>query len=57
MTLVFTPAQLAEVKRTIVTAVSNSGSAVLKADDPLVAEMAAHCPGNVIFFCMFQMIH
>ena len=24
---------------------------VLKADDPLVAAMAAQCPGSVIFFC------
>jgi len=47
-----TPEQLARVKRIIVTAVAKSGSAVLKADDPLVAEMAAHCPGHTIFFCL-----
>ena len=28
-----------------------TGAAVLKADDPLVAEMAPKCPGSVIFFC------
>ena len=45
-----TEQQLAEVKQTIVRAVTKSGSAVLKAGDPLVVSMAAHCPGNVIFF-------
>ncbi len=45
-----TEQQLANVKQTIVRAVSNSGSAVLKASDPLVVAMAEHCPGNVIFF-------
>lgn len=49
---IHTPQQLARVKRIIVTAVSKSGTAVLKADDPLVAEMASHCPGNTIFFCL-----
>lgn len=49
--------QLARVKRTIVDAVapksatSPGGTAVLKADDPLTAEMAAFCPGSVVFFC------
>jgi len=49
--------QLARVKRTIVdavapkTATSPGGTAVLKADDPLTAEMAAFCPGSVVFFC------
>ena len=42
--------QLAKVKRVVVDAVSHDGSAVLKADDPLVAEMADHCKGGVIFF-------
>ncbi|MFO0867644.1 MAG: Mur ligase family protein [Pirellulales bacterium] len=46
-----TKEQLARVKRTIVDAVSASGTAVLKADDPLTAAMAAHCPGSVVFFC------
>ena len=27
-----------------------TGAAVLNADDPLVAAMAPHCPGSVIFF-------
>ena len=43
--------KLALVKRTIVDVVLRNGSAVLKADDPLVAEMAPKCPGSVIFFC------
>ncbi|MBV8555413.1 MAG: cyanophycin synthetase [Planctomycetaceae bacterium] len=43
--------KLALVKRTIVDVVLPNGSAVLKADDPLVAEMAPKCPGSVIFFC------
>jgi cyanophycin synthetase len=41
---------LARVKRIVVEAVAPEGSAVLKADDPLVAAMAGHCPGSVIFF-------
>ncbi len=45
-----TEQQLANVKAAIVRAVSTSGSAVLKASDPLVVAMAEHCPGNVIFF-------
>jgi cyanophycin synthetase len=45
-----TPEQLARVKRTIVEAVAPGGAAVLKADDPLVAKMAGHCPGSVVFF-------
>jgi cyanophycin synthetase len=45
-----TPAQLARVKRTIVEVVAPSGAAVLRADDPLVAEMAPSCPGAVVFF-------
>jgi cyanophycin synthetase len=45
-----TPAQLARVKRTIVEVVAPSGAAVLKADDPLVADMATSCPGAVVFF-------
>ena len=42
--------KLAAVKRTIVDVVSPCGYAVLNAADPLVAGMAAHCPGNVVFF-------
>ena len=45
-----TPEQLAKVKRCIVDVVAKNGHAVLNADDPLVAEMATHCPGNVLFF-------
>jgi UDP-N-acetylmuramyl tripeptide synthase len=42
--------QLARVKRTIVDVVAPEGYAILKADDPLVAEMASYCPGSVVFF-------
>lgn len=45
-----TEQQLAAVKETIVRAVAKSGSAVLKAGDPLVAAMASQCPGRVVFF-------
>jgi cyanophycin synthetase len=41
---------LARVKRTVVEAVAPTGTAVLKADDPLVAAMAEKCPGSVIYF-------
>ena len=43
--------QLARVKRTVVDALLPTGSAVLKADDPLVAEHGRpKCPAPVIFF-------
>jgi cyanophycin synthetase len=42
--------QMAQVKRTVVDVVLPTGCAVLKADDPLVAPMAEHCKGGVIFF-------
>jgi cyanophycin synthetase len=45
-----TPEELAHVKQTVVRAVAPTGAAVLKADDPLVAAMARHCPGTVVFF-------
>jgi cyanophycin synthetase len=45
-----TPEQLARVKCVIVEAVARDGSAVLNAADPLVAEMAEHCRGDVVFF-------
>jgi cyanophycin synthetase len=45
-----TPEKLAQVKRVIVEAVSEDGSCVLKADDPLVVAMAEKCPGSAIFF-------
>ncbi|MBC7597902.1 MAG: cyanophycin synthetase, partial [Polaromonas sp.] len=41
---------LASVKRVIVQNVAPNGYAVLNAADPLVAAMAAACPGNLIFF-------
>jgi cyanophycin synthetase len=50
--------ELARVKRVVVEAVAPPGSpwrppggtAVLNAEDPLVAMMAEHCPGSVIYF-------
>jgi len=42
--------QLAEVKQTVVRAVTRDGVAVLNAADPLVVPMAARCPGTVTFF-------
>ncbi len=42
--------ELAVVKRVIVENVSPKGAGVLNAADPVVARMAAHCPGDVIFF-------
>ncbi len=42
--------KLARVKRAIVDVVAPEGAAVLYAADPLVAEMAGHCPGGVVFF-------
>ena len=41
---------LAELKQTIVRAVAPAGTAVLNAADPLVAPMASHCQGRVLFF-------
>jgi len=41
---------LAKVKRCIVDVVAPKGAAVLNANDPLVAGMAEHCPGSVVFF-------
>jgi UDP-N-acetylmuramyl tripeptide synthase len=42
--------QVAKVKRTAVDVVLPEGAAVLNATDPLVAEMAEHCRGGVIYF-------
>jgi cyanophycin synthetase len=42
--------ELARVKRVVVENVAANGVAVLNAADPLVAAMADHCPGRVIFF-------
>lgn len=47
-----TKERLAEVKRILVEAVAANGTAVLKADDPLVAAMAPHCPGGVLYFSL-----
>lgn len=44
--------KLAHVKATIVRAVAATGSAVLNADDPLVAAMASECPGAVVFYAL-----
>ena len=44
--------QLSAIKRVVVEAVPRSGTAVLNADDELVAEMRSHCSGSVIFFSM-----
>ena len=44
--------QLAHVKRVVVEAVPRDGVAVINADDPLVADMARHCSGSVIYFSM-----
>src|SRR5213080_3898481 len=44
--------QLANVKAVIVEAVPRSGTAVLNADDPLVARMGRHCAGEVVYFSM-----
>ncbi|HEV3025909.1 MAG TPA: Mur ligase family protein, partial [Pirellulales bacterium] len=41
---------LAAVKQTIVNALAANGTAVLKANDPLVARMAGDCKAAVIFF-------
>jgi cyanophycin synthetase len=41
---------LAVLKRVIVMNVAPSGYAVLNAADPIVAAMAAKCPGGVVFF-------
>jgi cyanophycin synthetase len=44
--------QLAAVKQVVVEAVPRDGTAVLNAEDPLVAAMARHCSGSVIYFSM-----
>jgi cyanophycin synthetase len=44
--------RLARVKGVIVESVSRDGYAVLNAEDPLVAEMAEDCPGQIIYFAM-----
>ncbi len=44
--------QLAAVKAVVVEAVPRSGTAVLNADDPLVAHMASDCRGSIVYFSM-----
>lgn len=44
--------QLARVKQVVIEAVRDDGAAVLNADDPLVAEMAAATDARVIYFSM-----
>jgi cyanophycin synthetase len=47
-----TMGQLAHVKSVIVEAVPRAGTAVLNAEDPLVAKMARQCRGSVVYFSM-----
>ncbi len=47
-----TAEELAYVKATVVRAVSPDGAAVLNAADPLVAAMAADCPGRIVYFAL-----
>ena len=42
--------QLANVKQVVVEAVPRDGTAVLNAEDPLVAGMGRHCSGSVVYF-------
>jgi cyanophycin synthetase len=44
--------QLARVKRCVIEAVHKSGFGILKANDPMTAEMAERCKGRVIFFAI-----
>jgi cyanophycin synthetase len=44
--------ELAAVKRVVIEAVPRTGTAVLNADDPLVAEMRKHSSGSVVLFSM-----
>jgi cyanophycin synthetase len=46
--------QLSDVKGVLVEAVPRTGTAVLNADDPYVARLAAECRGTVIYFSMEQ---
>lgn len=50
MNFLNTVEELALVKRVIVQNVAQTGYAVLNATDPVVANMAAVCPGQIIFF-------
>jgi cyanophycin synthetase len=44
--------QLARVKQVVVEAVAKNGAAVLNAQDPLVAQMAAAARGRVVYYAM-----
>ncbi|WP_170942310.1 cyanophycin synthetase, partial [Noviherbaspirillum denitrificans] len=50
LNFITTVEDLAVVKRVIVQNVAPNGTAVLNAADPMVASMAAVCPGSVTFF-------
>ncbi len=47
---IHTVEELARVKQVVVESVPKTGAAVLNADDPLVAEMAAATDGRVVYF-------
>ena len=49
-----TISQLAHVKSVLVDAVPRAGTAVLNADDPLVARMARQSRGRIVYFSMAQ---
>lgn len=44
--------QLAKVKRCVIEAVAKTGTGILKANDPLTAEMADKCKGSIVFFAL-----
>jgi cyanophycin synthetase len=50
LSFITTVEDLAVIKRVIVESVASHGTAVLNAEDPLVAPMADACPGSVTFF-------
>ena len=52
LSYISTVEDLAVVKRVIVENVAPTGTAVLNAADPMVAKMAASCPGSVTFFAL-----
>jgi len=52
LSYISTVEDLAVVKRVIVENVAPTGYAVLNAADPMVANMAQSCPGEVIFFAL-----
>ena len=55
LNFITTVEELAVVKRVIVENVAPKGTAVLNAADPVVAAMAHHCPGQIIFFARDRM--